>query len=288
MKNSKHQILAAAVARILRPLIRILLRNGVSYGTFADIARSQFVEVARRESAIEGRKATISRLAVVTGLTRKEVHRTLRRARPDDRFSADRYNRAARVISGWRRDRDFLSPRGRPLVLSIGGPGNSFQELVRRYSGDIPHRAILDELSAEGTVLISDPDRVRLVERAYVPKADESMKLHILGVDTAYLIDAIGHNLQPGDTPPKFQRKVLYDNLPDEALPEFCRLARNYSQKLLETLDRWLSIRDRDANPDVRGDGRNIAGLGIFYIEEPVADDEADEEPAPHSVKRPK
>jgi hypothetical protein len=102
------------------------------------------------------------------------------------------------------------------------------------------------------------------------------MKLHILGVDTAYLIDAIGHNLQAGDTAPKFQRKVLYDNLPDDVLPEFCRLSRTYSQKLLEKLDSWLAARDRDANPNVRGDGRNIAGLGIFYIEAPFAVDESD------------
>jgi hypothetical protein len=277
LKKNTQQILAAAVARILRPLIRILLRNGVSYGTFADIARSQFVEVARREFAIEGRKPTISRLAVVTGLTRKEVNRTLRRSYPDDRPSADRYNRAARVIAGWRRDKDFLGPQGKPAVLPISGRGKSFQELVRRYSGDMPYRAVLDELTAAGTVLLRDPDRVRLVDRAYVPKADESMKLHILGVDTAYLIDAIGHNLLSTDVPPKFQRKVLYDNLPDEALPEFRKLSQKYAQRLLEKLDRWLSNRDRDANPKAGGDGRNIAGLGIFYIEAPFAGDEAGE-----------
>jgi hypothetical protein len=277
MQKNKHQILAAAVARILQPLIRILLRNGVSYGTFADIARSQFVEVARKEFAIEGRKPTMSRLAVVTGLTRKEVKRTCQRSHPDDRISADRYNRATRVIAGWRRDKDFLDPQGKPLVLPISGKGKSFQELVRRYSGDMPYRAVLDELAAAGTVRVRGPDRVRLVDRAYVPKADESMKLHILGVDAAYLIDAIGHNLLRADAPPKFQRKVLYDNLPDEALPEFRTLSRKYAQKLLEKLDRWLSNRDRDANPKIGGDGRNIAGLGIFYIEAPFTGDEAAE-----------
>jgi hypothetical protein len=276
MQATTRQILAAAVARLLRPLIRILLRNGVSYGTFADIAKSQFVDVARKEFAIEGHKQTTSRLAVITGLTRKEVQRIVKRIHPDDQSSADKYNRAARVVAGWRRDTDFLNLRGTPLVLSISGQGNTFQELVRRYSGDIPYRAVLDELAAEGTVRLLDTDQVRLVDRAYVPKSDESMKLHILGVDTAYLIDAIGHNLLMSDAAPKFQRKVLYDNLPDDVLPEFQRLSRNYSQKLLEKLDRWLSIRDRDVNPNVKGEGRNIAGLGIFYIEEPYADEATD------------
>ena len=75
MHQNKHQILVAAVARLLKPLVRVLLRNGVSYGTFADIAKRQFVEVARNEFSIQGRKQSLSRVSVITGLTRKEVAR---------------------------------------------------------------------------------------------------------------------------------------------------------------------------------------------------------------------
>jgi hypothetical protein len=173
----------------------------------------------------------------------------------------------------------IVAPAARLNSVPIGVGlivGKRRLDIINSEPRDIPHRAVLDELAAEGTVFVTDDDRVRLVERAYVPKADESMKLHILGVDTAYLIDAIGHNLDAGDTAPKFQRKVLYDNLPDDVLPEFRRLSQTYSQKLLEKLDGWLAARDRDANPNIHGDGRNIAGLGIFYIEAPFAGDESD------------
>jgi len=276
MKKSKHQMLAAAVARILKPLIRILLRNGVSYGTFADIAKSQFVEVARKEFGIEGRKQSISRVAVITGLTRKEVQRHVRVRQPNDAESADRYNRAARVIGGWRRDEQFLDHRGKPAILAITGDGGTFQELVRRYSGDVPHRAVLDELVAEGGAERLDGDRVKLIDRAYLPRADESMKLHILGADTAFLIDTIDHNLKREQQAPRFQRKVLYDNLPDEALSEFQRLSSRAAQNLLEKLDRWLSDHDRDTQPDIKGSGRNIAGLGIYYFEKPHSGSEED------------
>lgn len=276
MKKSKHQMLAAAVARILKPLIRILLRNGVSYGTFADIAKSQFVEVARKEFGIEGRKQSISRVAVITGLTRKEVQRHVRVRQPNDAESADRYNRAARVIGGWRRDEQFLDHRGKPAILAITGDGDTFQELVRRYSGDVPHRAVLDELVAEGGAERLDGDRVKLIDRAYLPRADESMKLHILGADTAFLIDTIDHNLKREQQAPRFQRKVLYDNLPDEALSEFQRLSSRAAQNLLEKLDRWLSDHDRDTQPDIKGSGRNLAGLGIYYFEKPHSGSEED------------
>lgn len=267
MQPSKYNTLSAAVARILKPLIRILLRNGISYGTFADIAKRQYIEVAQNEFLIKGRKQSISRVSVITGLTRKEVKRIVGLDKAEDAQTQDRYNRAARVVAGWRRDSEFLDSQGKPLELSVSGMGNSFQELVKRYSGDIPYRAILDELDADGSVKRIGENRVRLTQRAYLPKADDSMKLHILGVDTAFLIDTIEHNLNAENSSPRFQRKVLYDNLPAEALPEFRRLSSKAAQDLLERFDKWLSVRDRDVNPKSGGTGRHTAGVGIYYFE---------------------
>ena len=268
MEKNKGQILTAAVARILKPLVRILLRNGMSYKTFADIARSQFVEVARKESGIGGRKQSVSRIAVITGLTRKEVSRLLKYSVPNDTEKSDRYHRASRVVSGWLRDKAFLDSNRRPAVLSIIGTGKSFQQLVKRHGGDVPHRAVLDELLSVGVVACPDESRVKLIERAYLPQGDETMKLHILGTDTAYLINTISHNLQRDCTKPRFQRKVLYDNLPDEVLPALRQLSLKSAQALLEKLDAWLSSQDRDVNPQAGGSGRNTAGVGIYYFEE--------------------
>ncbi|HSM89057.1 MAG TPA: DUF6502 family protein [Desulfobacterales bacterium] len=274
MEKNKAHILAAAVARILKPLVCILLRNGMSYKTFADIARSQFVEVARKESGIGGRKQSVSRIAVITGLTRKEVSRLLKYSVPNDRDKSDRYHRASRVVSGWRRDKAFLAAGRRPAVLAIAGPGKSFQQLVKRYSGDVPHRAVLDELLNAGVVACPDENRVKLIERAYMPRGDETMKLHILGIDTAHLIATISHNLKSDGAEPRFQRKVLYDNLPDEALPALRKLSLKSAQALLEKLDGWLSSQDRDVNPEAGGSGRNTAGVGIYYFEEPYSQEE--------------
>jgi hypothetical protein len=121
-----------------------------------------------------------------------------------------------------------------------------------------------------------DENRVKLTQRAYLPKADESMKLHILGVDTSLLIDTIDHNLKADHPFTRFQRKVLYDNLPDEALPEFRRLSAKASQKLLEKFDTWLSQHDRDTRPGTQGSGQNMSGIGIYYFEKPLSDREED------------
>ena len=88
------------------------------------------------------------------------------------------------------------------------------------------------------------------------------------------LISTIGHNLKADPTDPLFQRKVAYDNLPDEILPAFRKLSARKSQDLLEKLDRWLAQRDRDMTPTVKGKGRSRAGLGVYYFEEPYSNEE--------------
>ena len=269
MADKKNQVLYAAMARILRPLIHILIRNGISYGTFADLAKWLFVDVAKREFAIENRKQTISRVSVITGLNRKEVKRVSELSPPDDQSSSERYNRAARVIAGWRRDRMYRNDKGQPDDLPLSGEGATFQTLVKKHSGDMPFRAVLDELIRVGAAVQTDDGRVHLISRAYLPAGDETMKIHILGTDVAHLISSIRHNLKPDERGPFYQRKVMYDNLPDDVLPAFRKLSAESAQKLLEKLDAWLSLRDRDTGRKAKSTGRNTAGLGIYYFEEP-------------------
>ena len=150
MYSKLHQVLNAAVLRILRPLVRILLQHGIPFGVFADIAKRVYVEVADSEFPIPGRKQTKSRVSVLTGLSRKEVLRVKRLPSLDDANAAARYHRAARTISGWLRDKDFTDRKGQPAVLPLDSGKSSFTELVKRYSGDIPARAVLDEMERVG------------------------------------------------------------------------------------------------------------------------------------------
>lgn len=271
--SDKHlKRLSAAIIRLLRPLVRILLRNGVSYKTFSDLAKWVYVDVATQEFGIAGRKQSTSRVSVVTGLSRKEVTRVCNLPRPDDRASAEKYNRAARVIAGWRRESGFLDAAGEPVRLPVTGTDVNFSKLVKRYSGDIPVRAILDELIHIGAVKQHVDGTISLQAQAYIPRRSEAGKLHILGSDVAHLVATIDHNLNPDQTAPFFQRKVAYDNLPDEMLPNFRNLSAEKAQELLESLDETLARHDRDVTPSVKGSGRNRAGLGIYYFEEPYVE----------------
>ncbi len=268
VSNSVNQVLSSAVARLLRPLVRVLLSNGFSFKSFVELARRTYVDVAMSELAIPGKKQTASRVSILTGLTRKEVQRILKKDAALETTTGERYNRAARVITGWVRDSQFTDAGGEPAVLPVEDATKGFNTLVRRYSGDMPARAVLDELLRVGAVERASDGRIRLLARAYVPRASQLDKLGILGTDVADLIHTIDHNLEKSSSDPRFQRKVMYDNLPKEVIEEFRALSAKQSQQLLEQLDAWLAKRDRDVSPTTKGTGRVRAGIGVYYFEE--------------------
>lgn len=264
MKRDTKSALGAAVLRLLRPVIRILLRHGIPYGVFAEYARQLYVEVARTEFGVPERKNTISRVAIITGLTRKEVSRIQSENDHPVAPRVDRYNRAARVISAWSRDERLANMEG---GLPLDGSADSFAQLVKDFAGDVPPRAVLDELIRVKAVEPSDGNRLKLLTDVYVPDTDDDSLFQILGTDGAELISTIDYNMtQPGDQP-RFQRKVAYDNLPRESLQRIQRLVAERGQELLVEVDQEISRLDRDINPDTHGSGCMTAGMGIYYFE---------------------
>lgn len=266
MASDLKKSISSAVIKILRPMVKILLRNGIPFGAFCELARWVYVDTASKEFAIPGRKQTISRVAVITGLSRKEVKRVKEIEEAGDLGSAERYNRAIRVISGWRKDPRFLDADGNPGELPLEGDTASFSYLVKAYSGDMPPRAVLDEMINAGVVELSNK-HIRLLSRGYIVRKGEIEKFNILGADVNELITTINHNIECPPSEAFLQRKVSYDNIPEDALPELKEIVLNKSKEFIETIDHVFSGYDRDINPSVKGKGRKKAGLGIFYFE---------------------
>ena len=263
--------LDAAVMRLLRPLVRLLLRHAVPFAAFEALAKRVFVEVALQDFALPGKKPSISRASILSGLTRKDVQRLVVEADAANAADASaptaHYNRAARVLTGWVRDADFADAKGKPRALAADGP-LSFATLAKRHSGDMPARAVLDELLRVGAVQRRDDGRIEPVARAYVPQKSALNKLAILGADVADLIDTIDHNVQHGAADPRFQRKVMYHRIAVDALPAFRQLSANQAQALLEKLDRWLAEHDTVPARGKSGAASARVGLGIYYFEE--------------------
>lgn len=265
MAESVQTTLTRAVRTLLKPLVRILLRNGIAYGSFAELAKKTYVDVAFENFAPEGKKQTVSRVSALTGLTRKETKRLHEMAQDDADASQQRYNRAIRVISGWLNDAGFHDAGGQPLTLPVDGEGASFAALVKKYSGDMTTQSMLAVLSAAATV-VREEDRVRLIQHAYLPGNDPADKLHILGTDSAELIATIDHNLVSQSDALRFQRKVSNHRVRAEALPEFRALSSRKAQALLEEFDAWLAKHEITAG-DQDDDQGHYVSLGIYYYE---------------------
>jgi hypothetical protein len=262
-----QKTLTRAIHTLLRPLVRILLRNGIAYGSFAELAKKTYVDVAFEDFAPEGKKQTVSRVSALTGLTRKEAKRLHEMGQDEPDLSQQRYNRAIRVISGWLNDAEFHDPSGQPLALPVDGEHGSFAALVKRYSGDMTTQSMLAVLTAAASVARED-DRVRLIQRAYLPGKDPADKLHILGRDTGELIATIDHNLVSGADNLRFQRKVSNHRVRAEALPEFRALSSRKAQALLEEFDAWLAKHEIAAGEQDDDQGRYVS-LGMYYYENP-------------------
>lgn len=267
--DQRQKALFNAIGKLLRPLVRLLLRNGIPYAAFADVAKHVYVDVAAQEFNLPGRKQTNSRVATITGLSRKEVQRISAMEGIGDPIEiVERYHRAARVVSGWLHAPRFSGGDGQPLVLPFEGGEISFAGLVKAFSGDMPPRAVLDELLQAGIAQRRDDGKLALLQRAYIPKSGEIEKLGILGTDVAGLIATIDHNIQSAGADPYFQRKVYFDNLPEEAVAELRGLIAQRGQEFLEVMNRWMAQRDRDVNPDAAGTGRKAAGVGVYFFED--------------------
>jgi hypothetical protein len=264
MKTSVHHTLTRAVLRLLKPLVRILLRNGIAYGSFAELAKKTYVDVAFEDFAPPGGKQTVSGVSAMTGLTRKETRRLHDIEELDADSSQQRYNRAVRVISGWINDPAFHDSEGQPAELAVDAGATSFAALVKKYGGDVTPRSMLAVLESAASVQRSDSG-VRLVQRAYLPASDSGATVRILGTDSAELIATIDHNLAAADGDRRFQRKVSSDRLREDAAGEFRALAAARSQTLLEDLDAWVSRHEIDTSAPQQA--ARYVSVGIYFFE---------------------
>src|SRR5262249_2535300 len=249
------QALSDAAQNVLRPLVRVMLRNGIPYGVFADIARHVYVEIGEKDFALPGKKQTVSRISTITGLTRKEVTRIQAAETVNRAAHSERYHRPARGIGGWVRDKAYHDRKGRPADLPVEGETGSFSALVRDFSGDIPPRAIADELARVGAIEILPNGNVRLLTRAYIPRGDQVAKIGILGESVSDSSRTIDHNWAAAPAGSYLQGRVNNNTPPGEMMPAFKKKTARKAQSCLEPRALLVGGAEGDPNPAVKGTG---------------------------------
>jgi hypothetical protein len=252
----------------MRPVVKIFLRYGIGYREFAEIAKTAFVDVASSDFGIRGRPTNISRVAAMTGLTRKEVRRLRDKIENGDQPVSVKSTPISEILSRWHNEKDFLDERGRPAALQFSGVENSFSQLVKRFGGDLPAGAMRTELKRVGSVEEDEDGKLRIVRRSVVP-TDTTEYLVTSLVHSVYpLLSTVALNSDPNrehEGVPQFTTYSL--GIRNDDLTRLRRISYDKLSATAESFDdlfiAYESLKDKSETSAV-----NTVSVGLYYFEE--------------------
>lgn len=269
--NSKNSVLFALL-KALRPIARFLMKSGVGYREFAEISKSAFVDVATADYGLRGRPTNISRVAVMTGLTRKEVKRLREKITSGTQVDLARVIPPAEILSQWHSDKDYLDTSGRPLVLAFDGTAPSFAGLVKKYGGDIPPGAMRTELKRVGAVTEDEHSRLKVQMKDFRPIEREDQVQRALGMALYGLALSIDHNLNVDPEDNWVERLAFSTRIRRGDNARVRRISQDRATEFVESINDLFSAYETIYNDDDPNLESTTVGIGVYYFESPDQD----------------
>ena len=259
--------LRRALALMLKPLVRLFIAQGVTHAEFAETAKEVYVETALRHFESEGR-VNKSRVAILTGLTRKEVKNVIDRTL-EAGVTEKTYSRPERVLTGWYSDPKFQGPYGIPLELPYDSSDDEpcFIDLVRQYSGDMAPRQMLQQFIEAGSVVEID-GRYKAVRRIFKHSTLSPSLITRLGEVGYRVFSTAAKNIDKQmEGSGYFDRMVFADDgCTDDMIQSFDEYIKPKGQEFLEEIDVWFSSRKTE---QAKGEDRKETGIYmVHYVED--------------------
>jgi hypothetical protein len=260
----------AATRQWLKPLVHVLIRCGITWREFAEIAKTAYVEVSTREFGKRGRPTNVSRTAVLTGLSRREVRMQRERIESGPEALTGYVTKASLILSAWHLEPEFLDSAGKPAALALDGAGATFTALLRRCgAGDVRPSTLLRELRSAGAVRVMDDGRLEALQRIYVPQKMDEELIRLWGTVLADVASTYVHNLTRGTrTPARFERAALNDRVLASALPEFREFLNKEGQAFLERVDAWLLAHEATGSEEGSKKATIRLGAGVYHLQD--------------------
>ena len=269
MKIDLQRQILDALLLVLRPIARALLRAGVGYREFSEIAKSAFVETATIDYGLRGRPTNVSRVAVMTGLTRKEVRRIRNKSEAQEQTVILKTAPVSQILHRWHTDEEFLTSSGTPRSLQFDGDDVTFSSLVKKYGGDIPPGAMRTELIRINAIKICDGDRIEPIKRiAYNVEIHERLIGGLANIIYPAALNLV-HNLELKDDAEWWTNLVATSKF--VRTKDIGRIMKISSDRMMEfatSLDDLFGayevLFDNEQNPE----DHKAVGIGVFYFEE--------------------
>ena len=248
--------------------MRILLRYGIGYREFAEVVKTAFVDVASSDFGLRGRPTNISRVAVMTGLTRKEVKRLRDKLRSGDTIIAVKTTPLADVLHHWHAQPEYTDADGSPARLPFNGDKSSFTSLVRAYGGDVPAGAMRTEMKRVGVVREIEDGYLEILDRTFKPESDHEGLIAVLVHGAYALLSNIAHNTDPNRNEGTWANRFAYtQSVHKDQAGQLRRITRDRIGEFAESIDdifmAYETLHDND-----EGDVEDAVAIGVFYFEE--------------------
>lgn len=230
-------LLHNTLRKVLRPLVRLMLSQGINYTMILEDLKRVFVSVAEEEFKIDGKQQTNSRITLLTGVHRKDVHLI---RNEEDKTPELPLSIGAQIIGLWLGNSQYLDATGQPLPLArlaSKGAELSFEALVASISKDFRARPVLDEWLRLGFVRQDDKDFVHLNAQAFIPNQDLEEKMSFLGMNVHDHMAAAVNNLN-NQNHAMLERCVYYDGLTTENVEILHQLAKQNGMNAINAINR--------------------------------------------------
>lgn len=253
-----------AIEFCLKPIARLCIHFGVDHRKLSEMMKAAFVTVAKEEFKVNGKSQTDSRIALLTGVHRKDVRRLLGRA--PEKTTSRQQGLLANLIAQW---------LGTPALIDASGeakpiPRNpqpdqkySFISLAGSLTNDIHPRALLDECINRGIVKIDDDDMVHLIAESLVPANDLDEKAHFFSQTIHDHIAAAEHNLN-GNQPPFLDRFVWHEGLTEDDAYTIAAAARKAAMNALKQVNNQ-AVQLKQKNHDAGTPSDRRIHFGTFF-----------------------
>lgn len=265
METNGKSAVQGIIRMMLKPLATAVLKCGMTWREFADLSKSVFVESATNEFGIRGRPTNISRVSILTGISRKEVKRQRDILMNEETVNKGKTTDATRLLSAWHQDPDYQDNKSRPRVLKESGPAPSFESLCTKYGGDIPMTTMLKELLKTNAMEKTQDGELRPLLRYYQPAVRDEELLLLTASRIKDHLETLNNNVFPEKgSVPRFGGFADNDCIAESALPEFRKFIDARGQAFLEEVDNWLSAHAVDVSSDTSNCVRTGVDLYAF------------------------
>ena len=226
-----------ALEHCLKPIARLCIHFGIDHRSLSEMLKAAFVSVAKEEFKVKGKSQTDSRIALLTGVHRKDVRRLLGRA--PQKSGTHQQGLVANLIAQWLGTPDLVDDDGNPKAIPRNPHPDykvSFTSLAESLTNDIHPRALMDECINRGIIRLDDDGMVHLIVESLIPADDLDEKAHFFGQTIHDHIAAAEHNLNGGD-PPFLDRFVWHEGLSESDVNIIATAARKAAMNALKQVN---------------------------------------------------